>query len=369
MDESPVIYGLALQARALTSQIAESNEVRFFIATHSLKPNNQIHLIEYNEDLSTLKAKIFSHPLGEIWKLNSSPYDPRILLSCFSSQKGSQVVTQTALLNLPEDLENKSENDEFNSFENVEVLQTEEYGNDVRTTEFHPTDAQLLATVIDSKILIYNRGESKTRIAAEVTTKNSPKFTTGKWSQHHQGNQFISLHDCSVKSYDIRDANRCAWTIEDAHSQLVRDLDCNPNKTCHIATAGDDGFMKIWDTRMTKESIYSRNDHYHWIWSIRFNTFHDQLLLTSSSDGKVLLTCAGSVSSEEGGDEDLASNSGGDIKKKLPDGLLQTFDQHEDSVYCVEWSSVDPWIFASLSYDGRVIISKVPKQYKYQILF
>lgn len=37
-------------------------------------------------------------------------------------------------------------------------------------------------------------------------------------------------------------------------------------------------------------------------------------------------------------------------------------------MYCVEWSSVDPWVFASLSYDGRVIISKVPKQYKYKIL-
>lgn len=57
------------------------------------------------------------------------------------------------------------------------------------------------------------------------------------------------------------------------------------------------------------------------------------------------------------------------LNSRIPDGLLQTFDQHEDSVYCVEWSSVDPWIFASLSYDGRVIVSKVPKQYKYQILF
>lgn len=53
---------------------------------------------------------------------------------------------------------------------------------------------------------------------------------------------------------------------------------------------------------------------------------------------------------------------------RIPDGLLETFDQHEDSVYCAEWSSVDPWVFASVSYDGRVIFSKVPKQYKYKIL-
>lgn len=34
------------------------------------------------------------------------------------------------------------------------------------------------------------------------------------------------------------------------------------------------------------------------IWNVRFNFFHDQLILSSSSDCKVLLTCAGSVSSE-----------------------------------------------------------------------
>lgn len=34
------------------------------------------------------------------------------------------------------------------------------------------------------------------------------------------------------------------------------------------------------------------------VWSVRFNFFHDQLILSSSSDCKVLLTCAASVSSE-----------------------------------------------------------------------
>lgn len=86
--------------------------------------------------------------------------------------------------------------------------------------------------------------------------------------------------------------------IEDAHGQMVRDLDCNPNKQCHIVTGGDDGCIKVWDCRSTKQPVFCRSDHSHWVWSVRFNTFHDQLILSSSSDCKVLLTCAGSVSSE-----------------------------------------------------------------------
>lgn len=34
------------------------------------------------------------------------------------------------------------------------------------------------------------------------------------------------------------------------------------------------------------------------IWSVRFNPFHDQLILTASTDGRVLLSSAASVSSE-----------------------------------------------------------------------
>lgn len=51
------IYGLEFQARSLCSQLAESNEVRFLLATQSLKPNNQIHLVKVDDDLK-LQAKV-----------------------------------------------------------------------------------------------------------------------------------------------------------------------------------------------------------------------------------------------------------------------------------------------------------------------
>lgn len=59
MEESNgLIYGLELQARALTPQYGEGNEVRFFIATNSLKPTNQVHLLEFNEEQANVKSKV-----------------------------------------------------------------------------------------------------------------------------------------------------------------------------------------------------------------------------------------------------------------------------------------------------------------------
>jgi hypothetical protein len=50
-DNNPIIYGLEFQSRALTSQGPVSNDnVVFYVATQSLKPNNQIHKILINEE-------------------------------------------------------------------------------------------------------------------------------------------------------------------------------------------------------------------------------------------------------------------------------------------------------------------------------
>ena len=50
------------------------------------------------------------------------------------------------------------------------------------------------------------------------------------------------------------------------------------------------------------------------------------------------------------------------------DQLIGTLSDHEESVYALEWSACDAWVFASMSYDGRLVISQVPSAEKYKIL-
>lgn len=259
---------------------------------------------------------------------------------------------KTAVLTMPEDVDPL----ENPAFTNAEVLKVE--SDEIKTTEFHHSDERTLATVTDHQILLSNLTESSVKTVAEVNNKNQPKFTTGKWCLHHQGNQFIVLSDTTIRSYDVRDFNQSAWTIDNGHSQLIRDLDCNNNKQATIVTASDDGCIKIWDFRNTKEAVFSCHEHSHWIWSVRFNKFHDQLLLSCSSDCKVNLISAFSVSSE----------STNYRESEQPPGLLESWSLHEDSVYGTEWSSADPFVFCSLAYDGRVIIQTVPKNIKYDVL-
>uniref|UniRef100_A0A5F4WA48 EARP and GARP complex-interacting protein 1 n=1 Tax=Callithrix jacchus TaxID=9483 RepID=A0A5F4WA48_CALJA len=180
---------------------------------------------------------------------------------------------------------------------------------------------------------------------------------------------------CSSLSLSIETDSQI-YCIENAHGQLVRDLDFNPNKQYYLASCGDDCKVKFWDTRNVTEPVKTLEEHSHWVWNVRYNHSHDQLVLTGSSDSRVMLSNMVSISSEPFGhlvdDDDISDQedhrSEEKSKEPLQDNVIATYEEHEDSVYAVDWSSADPWLFASLSYDGRLVINRVPRALKYHIL-
>lgn len=87
-------------------------------------------------------------------------------------------------------------------------------------------------------------------------------------------------------------------SIRECITCVSRDLDFNTNRQYFLSTCGDDGYMKFWDIRLPTEPVLSRMEHSHWVWNIRINRFHDQLVLTSSSDSRVILCSIASISSE-----------------------------------------------------------------------
>ncbi len=54
------------------------------------------------------------------------------------------------------------------------------------------------------------------------------------------------------------------YCIENAHGQLVRDLDFNPNKQYYLASCGDDCKVKFWDVRHINEPVKCLEEHSHW---------------------------------------------------------------------------------------------------------
>uniref|UniRef100_A0A0A9X1P9 Protein TSSC1 n=1 Tax=Lygus hesperus TaxID=30085 RepID=A0A0A9X1P9_LYGHE len=183
----------------------------------------------------------------------------------------------------------------------------------------------------------------------------SHKLTNGKWNPQESGAAFATLQESCLKGWDLR-SNTEAWSLEQCHTQCVRDIDYNRNKQHTLSSCGDDGLIKIWDLR-SLSNVLTLSGHTHWAWCVRFNPLHDELLLSSGSDASGRLWWGASVASEPS-----------EAASKHSDGPLRQYTTMEDSVYVSEWSGGDPWTFAMLSYDGRLLIHRVPKSIKYDIL-
>lgn len=187
------------------------------------------------------------------------------------------------------------------------------------------------------------------------------------WDPHSHGTAVAVTRGTAVQILDWRSDSSVPGGFVDsftAHRNPVMDLDYNPNKPYVLTTAGQDGLLKFWDLRKAHHPLLTaRGGHSHWVASVRYNPFHDQLVLSSGTDSVVNLWRVSSISSaplltldDDASDSDASPNARVDRY------------EHGDSVYGATWSASDAWIYMTVAYDGKVTVSHVPSKEKYKIL-
>lgn len=390
--DSPIIYGLEFQARSLSCYAAETDLVQFFVGTQSLRYANQIHLVTFDDEQNSLSKQLFKHPSGEVWSISSPPSHKNVLATVFNHVSGGKTEMEAKIWSFNTD--EGSLDESISVASDLREMSAVEAHGDVKSIIWYPSTEKMdFVALVEGQVMLYEMREdcAQARLSGTGNTegKNSSKhLTCGAWDPHHNCASVAAALDNNIKAWDVRTMNT-AYTIDNAHNNTIRSLSFNPNKQYYLASCGDDCKTKFWDVRKGNAPLKTLQDHSHWVWSVSHNHFHDQLLLTSSSDNTVILYNLPSVSSEPfgnlirdddeededgGGDDDCLEGGDGGKKRKdstptpSTDSVVMRYEDHEESAYCCEWSSADPWVFASLSYDGRLVINRVPRQVKYQIL-
>lgn len=206
-------------------------------------------------------------------------------------------------------------------------------------------ESNQIVTVDEQTLYLWDIGESpkeKSHYSIPSNDKKS-KIYTGGWSPLHPEIGAVSA-DHSIFGVDFRQKRK---TFEiSAHLPFVRTIDFNSNKDYTLLSGGDDGLVKIWDTRSPEEPLKVFHGHGHWITAVSYNKHHDQFFLSASTDHSLFLWHAPSLSSE---------------KKTRSEGerILKKYNEHDESIYSVAWSG---WWFASASWDGRVVVNRVPSR-------
>jgi WD40 repeat protein len=91
-----------------------------------------------------------------------------------------------------------------------------------------------------------------------------------------------------TRNLKTKNANWVIWQIQHAHQGSIRDIQYHPLVPYWVASAGNDGYIKLWDLRYNgKEPLVSISAHDRIIRKIAWSKTHSELLVSGGIDHKV----------------------------------------------------------------------------------
>jgi len=332
---------------------------RFIVGTTKLRHPNELHLIEYDADNEAVRCvNLYGHK-HELWHLAPSPHASTLLFTTHDT--GSE--RRASLWQIPDESDTAAH--ASGTLRHVDTLDPILVQSAVQCMVWSPHDASSVLSVDQEALHTWSLADGALEhkgTSEQTEGALQHKFGGGAWDPH-SASVAATWAGASLALWDLR-TMRQTTRVEAAHAMGVTHLDFNPNRQHILASGGESGSVRVWDMRSCTSPLLEFSPHSTSVCRLLYNPKHDRLLLTSSTDNNVVLSRVLSVASSN---EDFPADPNGGAKEGADD-LVQTFSQHEDSVYAAAWSLVDPWVFASVSYDGVVRINSVPCAEKYKIL-
>ncbi|CAD7704086.1 unnamed protein product [Ostreobium quekettii] len=348
MAEPGITLGLKFQSRVLCPQVAQKDRSQWLVATNCLREENEVRFVEYDPGTESVRSPSAYVHRAEVWDLAACPSRTDRFFTV-NNDGGEYHVNLWSTVPGEQVLNSLSELPDIDA--------------SIRRVLWHPKDDGKVATVEEGKLETWSVAEDSVKSSGSAPAGELQQLWSGSWCAEDT-NTLCTAGGNGFQIWDLR-AMQQTKEVDNAHEMPVRDVDFAGQQQGQLATCGDDCAIRIWDLRQMKEptQLSKLNGHSHWVWKCRFNPHHNQLLLSSSSDSLVLLW-----STKSAGTAPEGSPKGTSPRCAVIDDKAHTYDDHEDSVYGLAWSCVEPFVFASVSYDGRVVVNKVPSAVKYEIL-
>ncbi|EPY32643.1 WD40 repeat protein [Strigomonas culicis] len=331
------VYGLDLQANSICSLYHESTNSqethKFLISSCSFSNENKIHLLEFDERNKSIECTSVwpvKQAISGMW--TSPALSSKILVATASSNEMNILNVQENSCSEPKTILTVSKRVSKVLWD-LEGLQNE--------VKFISGNKLIQVSLDGGKIGDekgnYNLGSEEVHVAALDPHHPSLALLCGYLS--------ISIFDMRAKS--VNDVT----SVYPLHGfGKTTAIDFSPSNPNELLSAGTDGTILIHDIRFDGKYTLERKcaipSHEHTVRRALFNPFHKELLVSCSSEQTMKLFEFNNKSFN----------------------CLKCVDEFGDSVMDTCWSSSNPWVFAGVSFNGKVIIDTVPNDTKMQVL-
>ncbi|KXZ43814.1 hypothetical protein GPECTOR_80g174 [Gonium pectorale] len=398
MGEASTTYQLKYQARVLVALPCDTISSKWLVGTTALREENEIRLLQYDADNEQLACRrAWAHP-AEMWDIAPCPTRDDLFITVWAKGGNSTASLWRAPAGSGEGEPSGRPAAEGEALEQQAELPG--VSGAMRCALWSSQQSDTVVTVEEGHL----RKWAITEAGAEATSSCPAGEMVQLWSgalHPRNASLLCTAGSNDVQTWDLRTLGRPMGEIKMAHKMPVRSISFAPHCDTRILTAGDDCKLRFWDLRNPVQPLLELGGHRHWVWRAAYNPVHDSLVASCSSDCCVnlyytpnLAAAAAAATSQAVLPADAASGvaaaaasgapaaaaattaagSTASAASKAParsgdlDGKVVSWDENDDSLYGLAWSAADPWLLASLSFDGRVALNKVPKNIKYKIL-
>lgn len=360
----PAAYGLEHQARCVAPfyQGGRPEGIHRFIAgTASSSGPNKLHVIDYHEATRTIECSAVWNHDGEVWGLWTSPSlsSDSSLFATYTPMDDQCRIYQVRPSGI--ELRDCSVLASLPVGTRQVVWDREGLQVEVRTASARDISVYRLETLASpgtQPVARYSIPSSTSSVVTVVADPHRAHVTAAATDN----NVFL----CDTRAKKIVNTN---MVVDASLGSSIRGLDMSPATADRMITACSDGTLLLWDMRQPSTPI-ALHVHQHHCLGAAFHPYHDQLVLSWSSDHTVkVLDTQEYYNINQAG---VASPAG---LQPLPQqrhvwGVQpeKTIADFGDSVYSASWSNSGTWIFAGVSFHGKVLVDTVPHDTKMRVL-
>jgi WD40 repeat protein len=229
----------------------------------------------WDEDDEIECAASYSHE-HEIKNMTASPNDASLVLTVHNNlgTVGASIWRMPALPPVSADRfgDRRSEDVAPKELQTVAHFPALPKGSKVMHSQWLPSssdsagaDDSTIVTVDDTSVKTWKlRGSGSLDVASDFAMDDVTYVGDIAWDTLHPSEMAVAT-DSSVQCWDLRSGNRIRTIVNAVPAgACVRSVSYNINKPWHLASAGDDFRVKVWDVRKPSVPVKVLDGHTHW---------------------------------------------------------------------------------------------------------